>query len=393
LTRQLESIEKELSSRLGIQPKEKATLTQVMQRLTPGERYLDFARVSDGYFLFEFNASGRCAFKRFDRASSKAIDRIVQQIYRENLAIGDQKTFADIKKARTAYGRLWEILDPLMELESGESLAISPDGVLRLLAFEALYDTKSHHFLIEEKPVLYYASGRRLLERHASAKSGNLSVAVFADPKYRVKKKKASPERGLFSAKLKGAFAPLPGSLREAEMIKRLFPTARLFLEENATKKALLSLPRVDILHLATHGFFLQPRSSLPLLLRSGLVLAGSGPNGTERILTSLEAAGMDLHSTDLVVLSACYSAVGEDIGGEGMIGLYEGFKLAGAQRILQSLWGVEDRLAVHLMRGFYRRIKAGGSYAAALRKAKLSLIRQGFDHPFYWAGWRLYGK
>jgi CHAT domain-containing protein len=177
------------------------------------------------------------------------------------------------------------------------------------------------------------------------------------------------------------------------------------------------------LLHLATHGFV---RSDLmrglglrnrgdswlgaalerhvqqghdPLLL-AGLALAGAntgdGGSGDDGILTALEASQLDLEQTRLVVLSACRTALGQAESGEGVIGLVRGFKLAGARRVVGSLWKVDDEATRALMVKFYAEwgSQAGGlSGAAALRRAQSHVrSQQPWSHPYYWAAWVLWG-
>jgi CHAT domain-containing protein len=94
-------------------------------------------------------------------------------------------------------------------------------------------------------------------------------------------------------------------------------------------------------------------------------------------------------------VLSACQTALGQEIRGEGLVGLTRGFMYAGAARVLASLWSVDDRATSDLMKGFYRHMISGGlSPAEALRQAQIELSRNpGWSSPYYWAGFSLQGE
>ena len=218
----------------------------------------------------------------------------------------------------------------------------------------------------------------------------------------------------LRSASADVPFAPLPGTRAEAEAIRRLFPQARLLLGEDATKQALLTLPTPGLLHIATHGFFLEDAPSSPgsrsvgtfgavgaappkppgdPLLRSGLVLAGirpaTAPPGTQRLedslATALELAGLNLWGTQLVVLSACDTGRGEISLGEGVYGLRRAFLVAGAETLVTSLWKVNDDVTHQLMASYYRHLLAGEGRSAALREAMRELRRE-HPHPHFWA-------
>lgn len=125
-------------------------------------------------------------------------------------------------------------------------------------------------------------------------------------------------------------------------------------------------------------------------LLRSGLALAGFNlrRNGSEDgVLTALEAAGLDLQGTQLVVLSACETGVGVVANGEGVYGLRRAFVIAGAASQLFSLWKVDDFGTKNLMVNYYDRLLAQEGRSAALRNVQLELLQSTqYSHPFYWA-------
>ncbi|HKI32356.1 MAG TPA: CHAT domain-containing protein, partial [Gemmataceae bacterium] len=170
------------------------------------------------------------------------------------------------------------------------------------------------------------------------------------------------------------------------------------------------------ILHLATHGFFLQDQPhdpnrerrdlgvigdaghlSGPLpenpLLRAGLALAGANTwlrGGTppdeaeDGLLTAEDVSGLDLLDTELVVLSACETGLGEVRTGEGVFGLQRAFILAGAKTLVMSLWKVDDEATCELMEDFYRRLLAGEPRSDALHAAQQAL-RQKYPEPYFW--------
>ncbi|RKH00990.1 CHAT domain-containing protein [Corallococcus sp. CA053C] len=319
---------------------------------------------------------------------------------------------------------------PLLPL-LGEAhrLFISPDGQLALVPFAALHD--GHQFLVDTHDFTYLTSGKDLLPRQQRSLPAS-SVVVLADPAFNatpaaaVKAAPAWPERSVspgLAAQVSRDWnlVPLPGSRQEAEAIQRLIPQAQLFLGPEATRERLLHMPTPGILHLATHGFFLEdavaPERSRavakfgalgedPLaqpppdpLLRSGLLFAGANaqkpraaPTSASALVTALELAGLDLWGTQLVVLSACDTGRGDIRRGQGVYGLRRAFLVAGAETVVMSLWKVDDTATRVLMETYYRHLLAGLGPATALREA-MREVRSAHPHPHYWAPFIAMGR
>jgi len=207
----------------------------------------------------------------------------------------------------------------------------------------------------------------------------------------------------------------LSGSKNEAELItqsinsnKQKDVQARMLLCQEATEASLKALSgrQTRILHIATHGFYQAGKKTDAsfdnTLLRSGLLFAGANdvwPDGPfkrgadDGVLTADEIAALDLRGLTLTVLSACETGRG-DVSGDGVFGLQRGFKKAGAQSILMSLWKVDDEATSLLMTEFYRHwIGEGKTKHDALEMAKLTVRshkEKGWDDPKYWAAFIL---
>jgi CHAT domain-containing protein len=306
-------------------------------------------------------------------------------------------------------------------------LLVSPDGQLNLIPFEALVD-EAGHYLVERYAVSYLTTGRDLLRLQVPRESQSAPLIVadpfFGEPQRvstahadRTRAPHASTKMARRSITTAGDlshiyFAPLAGTGEEARTIKSLFPAARLLTGVSATKADLALVNAPSILHIATHGFFLQeagshapPAPNAPAraaraaagtvavqnpLLRSGLALSGAnlGKRATDSgILTALEAANLNLWGTKLVTLSACDTGVGEVRSGEGVYGLRRAFFLAGAETLVMSLWPVSDYVTREMMTGYYRGLQTGLGRGDALRQAQLAMLaRPDRRHPFYWA-------
>ncbi len=191
------------------------------------------------------------------------------------------------------------------------------------------------------------------------------------------------------------AFERLHGSRREARRIAGLLPPdqCHLALDFRASREAVLSgrLRSFEILHFATHGLLHPDYPELSGIVLSLVDEKGSAQDGFLRLH---DVYHLDL-SAELVVLSACKSALGKGIRGEGLWGLPRGFLYAGAARVLVSLWSVNDQATARLMEELYRGIlEQGLQPAAALRRAQVTMRgQQPWSDPYYWAGFIVQGE
>jgi CHAT domain-containing protein len=236
----------------------------------------------------------------------------------------------------------------------------------------------------------------------------------------------------LRAASISGGFSYLDGTMEEVGNISMMCLESDIKVdmycdnEGSETTFKNLSGSDINVLHIATHGFYyanksigrklsldklfhhlscnnhneyFEPINEDKMLTRSGLILAGANnilkriqlPQGIEDgILYANEVANLNLNKTNLLVLSACQSGLGDIGSSEGVFGLQRGFKLAGARTIVMSLWKVHDKATQILMSEMYKNIGAGQSIREALSNAQLTLrmVEGGyFDKPEYWAG------
>jgi len=296
-------------------------------------------------------------------------------------------------------------------LTPGRRLLISPDGALNLIPFAALLDAQGE-YLAQNYEISYLTSGRDLLRRVDVPPRSE--AVVLAAPNYGRGSSKVVSVQAARSADLDRSglvFNPLPGTAAEAQVLQSLLhlDAQRVLIGERATEAQLRALQGPRILHLATHGFFLED-ADLPALapslmsgmrptaalgenplLRSGLALAGANDRnaggGDDGILTAAEVAQLDLLGTQLVVLSACETGLGTVDAGEGVYGLRRALVLAGAQSQLVSLWKVDDAATQQLMGKYYQRLLQGEGRSAALRAVQREMLADpSRQHPYYWA-------
>ena len=348
-----------------------------------------------------------------DLGPAAAIDREIDALRQ---AVRDP-TRPDVK----ARGRaLYDLLVRPLQTSYGDAsrLLVSPDGGLNLVPFEALVDEHGR-YLIESFSISYLSSGRDLLRMQVPRVHRSAPVVV-ADPQYGEpapaaagpsRRKQPLPRARAQNRSVTTAvdgsalyFAALANTAEEARAIKRLFPDAVLLTGQRATKAEFMRLDAPRMLHIASHGFFLEDasRGGAPAsasdasttvenpLLRSGIALAGANLTHEARsngILTALEASGLDLWGTKLVTLSACDTGVGEVRNGEGVYGLRRAFLLAGTETLVMSLWPLSDYIARETMVTYYTGLRAGLGRGEALQQAKLAMLKRKVrQHPFYWA-------
>lgn len=419
-----EGLESEIGRRsLGsYEPSRPVTLDDVRAAVPAGAALVEFAvyrpanwnadrRTPDygdpRYVVYVITRDGETKWQ--DLGDAKPIEAAVDRL---RTALRDPKR-SDVRGLARALDAL--VMRPVRAMVGEAShLLISPDGELNLIPFEALVD-ESDRYLVEEYSISYLTSGRDLLRMQTPRAPGQDRPLIVADPLFgdAAEKPKSGDERtgrrGSVTTSRNLAdtwFAPLGGTMREARSILALFPDAALLTGAGATETALRSVTAPRILHIATHGFFLDnsdPPESDPTvrtagpttatqnpLFRSGVALAGANRHDNSKddgIVTAFEASGLNLWGTKLVVLSACDTGLGEVRNGQGVYGLRRAFVLAGTESLVMSLWAISDSSTRELMAAYYKNLKQGMGRGAALRQVQLEMIkRKERAHPFYWA-------
>jgi CHAT domain-containing protein/Tfp pilus assembly protein PilF len=442
LDAEVEKLEVDLSSRSAefraqTQP---VTLAAVQAALPTGSALVEFAVYSPldpktgkskppRYLAYVLAAQGQP--KWVDLGEAALIDRAVDA-WRK--ALRDPNRTDVKRRARAVDERVMRPVRSLLSKIPGDTrrLLIAPDGSLNLIPFAALVDERNR-YLVERHSMNYLTSGRDLLRLQSSEPSKNPPLIV-ANPLFgtgvneatRADQNSGNSPAGNQADNQGPAqsnprevfFQALPGTNREALAIKALLPGASLLLREDATEAALKEAHRPSILHIATHGFFLDDQEAPPPdtrgfssltplrisdprmikwaakiknpLLRSGLALAGVNQRhggDDDGLLTALEAASLDLRGTKLVVLSACDTGIGKVKNREGVYGLRRALVLAGSETQVISLWPVSDRETRSLMAGYYRRLMKGEGRGEALRQIQLEMLKDmKLRHPYYWA-------
>jgi CHAT domain-containing protein len=335
-----------------------------------------------------------------------------------------------------SYSKYWKpIQDKLDSLSTKNKtkgyskIYFSPDGVYHKLNLNILKNPTTNKYLVEEQNIQFVASSRELIERKEkgtekvdlSKNFEDYKVCLLGYPAYNLNGdtlKVNGTERNLNGLqRLIGQQSVVPvleGTKVETNEINDLFHqksiSTTLLQNKEATEENIKAIQNPTILHFATHGFFIdeisesktntvQEAEDNKLLknpfFRSGLLLAGCQNPQTgqeDGILSAQEAMNLNLTNTELVVLSACETGLGDIQNGEGVYGLQRAFRQAGAKTLIMSLWKVSDDATQLLMTTFYEELLSGKSKREAFKIAQLKL-KETYSEPFYWGAFVMVGE
>lgn len=445
--------------------KSNVTCVKIAQTMPSNTILVDFARISqynfenknndqtwlsDRYIAFIIHAGNGDNIDWIDLGPADEIDNEISA-FREMLAGVNtdmsENTTNILKKLHSL------VFQPIKsKIGDTKEIFISPDGDLSLLPFEVLQGNDDK-FLIENYTFNYLSAGRDILGFGETIEGNNRSL-IMGNPDFNINSEQKRTiinnlelkkhDRKSIAKRSKdiqnsGSWQSLPGTLDEVQAIYNIIgkDKAELFTGKEAIEDVLMDWGVPKVLHLATHGFFLENKpidfkntnkinrgfslepesnqlfSPSPIsvdtenpLLRSGIVLAGANKilntdNDTisDGIVTSEEILGMNLRGTEMVVLSACDTGLGEVKNGEGVFGLRRAFTQAGTKSLVMSMWKVPDKETKELMVNFYSNIYTKGmDRCQALRQATLKQIqitkhRYGNANPYYWGAFVFMGE
>ena len=412
-----------------------ASLAQIQNQLRDSDTMLlEFHLGEERSYLWAVTVNSLDVYELPDR---KTIEETTKKVY--DLIIARQGVEAESNKdyqARIeAADKLWPqeakelsemLLGPVFSQRGTRKLLLVTQGALQYLPFEILPvpvtqtsgETEWSPLVITNE-IARSPSVSTLIairsEMDQTASPDNV-VAVIADPVFSQNDDRVtsaglsspaiasaasnvnaneSAEEVLKDLQRGGALERLTHAADEAEAIRAAAPRGTVMVAEGfeATSEKVMSsdIRKYQILHFATHGFFDRERPEL-----SGIVLTMVDRNGTPRngLMPLSDIYNLDL-AAELTVLSACQTALGKDVKGEGLVGLTHSFISAGSKSVVASLWKVDDRATAALMTEFYNALlHEGMPTAAALRSAKLKMMQdKRWGAPYYWAGFVLQGE
>lgn len=297
-----------------------------------------------------------------------------------------------------SYAYFWSKIDEKLD---AKTVYLSSDGIYNQLNVNTFLKP-DNSYVIDNNNIVFLTSTRQLIEGLKSEPIHDQQVVLFGFPDYGDA----------------GTIAKLPGTKKEVETLATIIGQGQstIYLGKAANEGNIKALDNPHILHIATHGFFMEDLSRADSkekvfgiepekaienpLLRAGLLLTDAEDvmnavntqdtrEENNGILTAYEAMNLKLDETDLVVLSACETGLGNIKSGEGVYGLQRAFQIAGVDAIVMSLWKVSDEATQKLMTSFYKKWKTSGDKQEAFLTAQTELKKE-FSDPYYWGAFIL---
>ncbi len=330
-----------------------------------------------------------------------------------------------------SYQLYWQNIQQQLP-QNAQTIYVAPDGIYNKVSLNSLYDPKSGEYLLSKLNIRMLSSTRGVVENAKRKPKAHqkLQAYLFGYPNYQLNRpgNDILPQLPIdntegFPFQSATEITRLPGTEREVNDIESMLQHSGWdtykFTENVALEENIKQVRNPDLLHVATHGYFMSDLSladqekvygihlksmAANPLLRSGLLLAGSqqtllaseaeedrvlGKEAEDGILTAYEAMNLNLRGTELVVLSACETGLGDLKNGEGVYGLQRAFLVAGAESVLMSLWKVNDQITTQLIKTFYSNWLSGQDKFEALRQAQLTIKNQ-YKAPYYWSAFVL---
>lgn len=422
LVGELEVLEKQMSIRSEAfgQGLDNEVITWEHIRDALGENEVAIEMVRFRYFYHDFTDSVMYAVLYIKGGKRSEPNMILLQ-NGEDLEGKFLKNFRNRMKFKltddVSYDQFWKpIVD---EIGVVSSVYLSPDGVYNQINLEAL-PTPDGRYVIDNANIILLSNTKDLYldQQNPSVSSTESNAMMFGNPVFYIDTKVGVPtvDSGI-SRRAAEIVSDLPGTKKELDELNNLLNRKGWKVdtktELKADEQSIKAIDNPRVFHVATHGFFqanakvarttddLNESSAYENpLLKTGLLLAGAGDilnqskfnyNSDNGILTAYEAMNLNLDKTDLVVLSACETGLGEIEAGEGVYGLQRAFLVAGARTIIMSLFKVSDDATQQLMVKFYRKWIETGNKRQSFIEAKKE-IRNEFKDPIYWGPFIMIG-
>jgi len=321
-----------------------------------------------------------------------------------------------------SYARFWQPIKN--KLKEVSKVYFTPDGCYHKLNLYTLNNMATGNYLIDELSIVLQTNSIDFTKKSLRERGSTPTIEIFAYPNYylgQVDEKQGGVGSTRSLERYGYSHLPdLPGTKTEAENISRAFAVnswkVGMNLWAEATEEKLKRVANPDVLHIATHGYFLDGPVDYDEILakralnwadknplfRSGVMLAGAGVASSDPeeiqsedgVFSAYEAMQMDLTTTELVVLSACETGLGELLNGQGVYGLQRAFMAAGTEALIMSLWQVEDNATQELMVLFYEKwLSYDGTSKQEAFRASQQEVKKKYPNPVFWGAFVMLGQ
>ena len=385
---------------------------EVQGKLKEDEVYLEIFRLKRDYFSFDKPVVQYWAFAfkpgdvkptLFKLSEGEAFDGRSLKNYQNRIRSQLEDT--------ESYATYWAMVGE--KIHGQNKIYFSSDGVYHMINPLTFKNVKTGNYLIDEIQLKRLSAGRDLLKSEVENPVVAGKIALIGNPDFNMKRRGLSnlykgKETDIFQAAdltTRSGFVQLPGTQKELETILAMAATRGVKSDVlsgiNATESKVKGLTSPRILHIATHGEFDQTAAA-DSYLKSKLILAGAADIESFTIedyalyedgfLTAYEVTQLEVEQTELVVLSACETGLGEIQSGEGVWGLQRAFQVAGARTVMGSLWKISDEATVIFMQTFYKKYfettDVNTAYGEAMKATMLA-----YPHPYFWGAFILTGS
>ncbi|MCU0429958.1 MAG: CHAT domain-containing protein [Cytophagaceae bacterium] len=406
LETQARQLEKELSAASAsfaqVMPDRLPTWIDIRKKLKMGEAAVEIVRIrmknDTAYAALLVTAASEFPDVVFI-PNGKALETRYIHYYRNSIQFKTPDQYS--------YSFFWKPVGERLAQMKVKRVFCSPDGVYHLINLNTLQNTTTGKY-VQDELELYYLSNLKELMNTSGTSSVNKALLI-GNPDYNLNENKIESlgERAItidedFKGLRSVSFSDLPGTDKEVKNIGTALKgkswDVQMYSEKEATEERIKEINDLKVLHIATHGFFIPANksNSAQAMMNSGVVLAGVSADPSiqrkeDGILTAAEASNLHLENTDLVVLSACESGLGNVSSGEGVFGIQRGLRVAGARALIMSLWKVNDEATQELMSAFYAQWTKTNDKALAFRLAQQQ-VRKKFKDPYYWGAFVMVG-
>lgn len=368
------------------------TYSDLSQQLSQNEASVEIIRTQiegDALYVALIGLSGSATPQIFVMGKGEELEKRAFSGYRNKIKF----KIEDVD----AFESYWRQIHNYISARGVNKIYYAPDGVYHKISLVTLYNPDSKEYLLDELEIIQVTSTKDLLEVKRESGSEAIEfdeVLLVGRPSYSMESTAQQTTTSVTRGIGMEGVADLPGTEIEVKEIGEVLEqngiTCNVKLKEQASEEEIKKSLNTPLVHIATHGFFNDNSGDDEFsdpMINAGLLLAGvsdAQDDGEDGILTAYEIMNLELSNVEMIVLSACETALGEIASGEGIYGLQRAFFVGGAKTLIMSLWKVDDEATKELMTAFYKEYLKKGDKRAAFISAQRK-IKKKYKSPIYW--------